>query len=275
MTSGHKGRLLRRGDNSLPLGYTRLAYIENGAAQWTYTDLTFGTGVIKMVTSASQCANPTYTINTYNNISSSSEYGQSFGLDHRAPNYVIIALKGISSSQFFFQQGNIATVELNAEEGYVVFNGVRRKAAPQTWEGPPIRLGIFTRATAQSYTWTQYQRSNPGSQIHELDIVAKYNGETKHSHFIPAMNSDGNTGFYDVVSGAFKTNLDKDNPASFIAGVNNLTQLYAVLAKLPDKTGQEQGALTIRLDAALQTDELRALIDARAEAKNWEITEAA
>lgn len=89
--------------------------------------------------------------------------------------------------------------------------------------------------------------------------------------FVPVVDVNGQACMYDLIRGrSFYGALETD----FIAGVETLAQLYALLAKLPDLTGQTQGTLTIRLDASLQTDELRALIDERGEAKNWEINEA-
>lgn len=97
------------------------------------------------------------------------------------------------------------------------------------------------------------------------------NGELKR-HVIPALAKTGRPCMYDLVS---KQTFYNAGTLEFIAGVDTLAQLYSLLAKLPDLTGQEQKTLTIRLDASLQTDELRAMIDERGEAKNWEITEAA
>ena len=88
---------------------------------------------------------------------------------------------------------------------------------------------------------------------------------------IPVIDRNGEACMYDTVT---KQAFYKIGSGAFAAGIETLAQLHSMLAKLPDKTGQEQGALTIRLDAALQTDEVRDLIDAKAAAKNWEITEA-
>lgn len=98
------------------------------------------------------------------------------------------------------------------------------------------------------------------------------NKEGDLCNLVPALDSAGVPCMYDRVSNTPKYNT---RSGAFIAGIETLSQLYSLLAKLPDLTGQEQKTLKIRLDAALQTDELRAMIDERGEAKNWEITEAA
>lgn len=102
-------------------------------------------------------------------------------------------------------------------------------------------------------------------------FVISEEGETMRD-FIPALTPDGEPCMYEKIAGKALLNVDSGR---FIAGVETQKQLRSLLAKLPDKTGQTQGVLKIRLDASLQTDELRAMIDERGEAKNWEITEAA
>lgn len=99
-----------------------------------------------------------------------------------------------------------------------------------------------------------------------------WDGGEKVIDFVPSLDVTGRPCMYNRASNKPYYNTGS---GEFIAGVETLKQLYSLLDKLPDKAGQETGVLTIRLDAALQTDELRAMIDERGEAKNWEITEAA
>lgn len=101
-------------------------------------------------------------------------------------------------------------------------------------------------------------------------------GGTPQADYIPCVDPSGRPCFYDLVSKRPKYCSTYNTLGDYYAGIESRKQLYSLLAKLPDKTGQDvPGELTIRLAAALQTDELRALIDEKAADKNWEITEAA
>lgn len=88
---------------------------------------------------------------------------------------------------------------------------------------------------------------------------------------VPALDSTGAPCMFDTVS---KKPFYNSGSGAFIAGVETQTQLNNLLYKLPDRTGQEVGTLSVRLADALQTPENEAKLDAML-AKNWEISQAA
>ena len=90
-------------------------------------------------------------------------------------------------------------------------------------------------------------------------------------NFIPALDPTGTPGMYDTVT---RKPFRNNGSGQFIAGVETQPQLDAVLRGLPDRTGQDVGTLTVRLADDLQTEENRVAMDAMV-SKNWEITEAA
>lgn len=58
----------------------------------------------------------------------------------------------------------------------------------------------------------------------------------------------------------------------FVAGVKDSAQLRTVLRKLPDRTGQDMGTLTLSIPAEANTPEMQALLDTTETQKNWELT---
>ena len=89
--------------------------------------------------------------------------------------------------------------------------------------------------------------------------------------FIPALDSTGTPCMYDTVT---RTPIYNSGRGAFIAGVEKQSQLTNLLRKLPDRTGQDVGTLTVRLADELQTPENESKLEAMA-AKNWEISQAA
>ena len=96
------------------------------------------------------------------------------------------------------------------------------------------------------------------------------NGELQRN-LVPALNPSGTPCLFDFVS---KTPFYNAGSGSFIAGIDNQAQLDNMIRKLPNRTGQAAGTLTVRLADELQTQENLAKLDAMS-AKNWTITQAA
>lgn len=88
---------------------------------------------------------------------------------------------------------------------------------------------------------------------------------------IPALDPTGSPCMYDTVT---RTPFYNSGTGAFIAGVATQKQLDAMLRKLPDRTGQDVGVLQVRLAEALQTQANEAKLDAML-SKNWEISQAA
>lgn len=88
--------------------------------------------------------------------------------------------------------------------------------------------------------------------------------------FVPTLDSSGTPCMFDTVTRKPFYNSGK---GSFIAGIDNQAQLDNMLRKLPNRTGQAAGTLTVRLADELKTSENLAKLDAMS-SKNWTITQA-
>ena len=89
-------------------------------------------------------------------------------------------------------------------------------------------------------------------------------------HLVPCLDTGGVPCMFDLTS---RKPFYNEGTGEFVAGVENQVQLNNLLSKLPDRTGQDVGTLTVRLADELQTPENEAKLDAL-RAKNWEITQA-
>jgi hypothetical protein len=89
--------------------------------------------------------------------------------------------------------------------------------------------------------------------------------------YIPALDPTGAPCMFDTVT---RNPFYNSGSGAFIAGIDTTAQLNNMLHKLPDRTGQDVGTLQVRLAEALQTEANLAALDAMV-AKNWEISQAA
>lgn len=97
--------------------------------------------------------------------------------------------------------------------------------------------------------------------------VSEY--ENVIANFIPCIDAGGLPCLYNTVNRKVLRNL---GAGGFVAGVDTLTQLEAVLSGLPDRTGQDGGELHLRLaDALYESAVASGIIEATATAKNWQI----
>lgn len=89
-------------------------------------------------------------------------------------------------------------------------------------------------------------------------------------HMVPVLNEQGQATMWDMIR---KVPLEKNKDGDFIAGIDTQAQFNNMLRKLPDRSGLEVGTLQVRLAETLQTEaNLEALNDMAA--KNWEISQA-
>lgn len=86
---------------------------------------------------------------------------------------------------------------------------------------------------------------------------------------IPVLDPTGEPCMFDLVSQQPYLNA---GTGQFIAGVKNTAQLRTLLRKLPDRTGQAMGTLTLSIPAEANTPELQELLDTTETQKNWELT---
>lgn len=95
------------------------------------------------------------------------------------------------------------------------------------------------------------------------------NGELQRN-LVPSLSPTGTPCMFDTVT---RKPFYNSGTGSFIAGIDNQAQLDNMLRKLPNRTGQAAGTLTVRLADELKTSENLAKLDAMS-AKNWTITQA-
>lgn len=277
MTSKLKNALLLGGKKELPAGYTRLAYLENSLGPC---------GI--------QVPCPEFYKSVFD--------VQVIGDEQKSVDGILIGFGGAQTRYGIIRAGEVVdgetrwtawggtsivvditvrhTVIHMMDNTYVIGTIYYRVLIPvkeiDEETGEETVSYLKTWRDIYAYGNTYYQPATFYQYFYNLPTriwgatLSSVTGENK-KQLVPAMAPDGTMGLFDVLQGGFHTNVGSN---TFVAGIETRKQLYSLLAKLSDLTGQETGVLTIRLDAALQTDELRALIDARAEAKNWEITEA-
>ncbi len=85
---------------------------------------------------------------------------------------------------------------------------------------------------------------------------------------IPAIAPSGRPCMFDTVT---RMQFYNSGTGQFIAGVQHAAQLRTVLRKLPDRTGQDMGTLTLSIPAEAYTPEMQELLDTTKALKNWEL----
>lgn len=101
-------------------------------------------------------------------------------------------------------------------------------------------------------------------------LEAKFSqGEQDACIFVPALDDTGVPCMYDLLA---RKACYNSGSGHFIAGVETMEQLDAVLRGLPDYTGQDGGELHLRLsDTLYEAAVTSGIIEAAATSKNWQI----
>lgn len=109
------------------------------------------------------------------------------------------------------------------------------------------------------------------SRDHKLFSFSARDKEGKPlRRFVPVVDEAGEACMYDFVT---KQPFRNSDSGAFTAGIDTLKQLQSLIKNLPDLTGQTADTLRICLGNDLRTEEVRAMINTSALAKNWEIIE--
>ena len=257
-------------DDRLPAGYTRVAYLESTGTEYIDTGYYVKRGdVIRFTVQYKKYINAgngfePYVIGNY-----------SFAFQ-----YVLYC---VNHSNDYEQGGWCVVKDLSAR--YIHPEGVKNydKIAVEWSEnglkenGRSVLLTAFSKISPDvEMSMSLFKRHARDGSFAAVGAAAKIfsfsveNTEKETVRYVPVLTAEG-PAFYDVVNRQTLYNL---GTGAFIAGIEKQSQLDAILRKLPDRTGQDVGTLTVRLSDDLQTEANRAALDAMV-AKNWEITEAA
>lgn len=264
------------GNNGLPSGYTRLAYLESTGTQFIPTNFSPEDGVCEIdcefqPLDISYNYHPFFgTVANENDLTSPLASRLEVGLGGSGGTLRFLAANSgwwISFSESpnlgYKYKVQVRNSRKPGETPELSINGAKQKMHLQ---GSTTQ---YIGYTSNFYIFATKATSNK-SKYKAFYIAVKYDGELVQN-FIPVLDPTGTPCMFDTVS---KTPFYNAGEGSFIAGVENQNQLEAMLRKLPDRTGLEVGTLQVRLAAELQTAENEAKLDAML-AKNWEITQAA
>lgn len=269
-------------DPVLPVGYTRLAYLESTGTQCIRPYLAVqGLSIYtKFKPMLGGAAYALYQATAAEGIFAKASSTNTIDENHLHYDTAITTSEGqVGCVMYNKPVGSITEGEVNVQDKYVLLK------VGETVLKKPINISVeFTYPNAEIALFCQntvYREAIWGEQAQFraiktqlFEFRAWYEKDSLARNFIPAVDAVGKPCLYDLVTKQPFYNF-KTSTTDFIAGIDTLKQLYYLLVNLPDLTGQaDPGELTIRLAENLQTDELRALIDARGEAKNWEISEA-
>lgn len=251
-------------DPELPSGYTRLAYLESTGSQHLETDVYIQTNCDLVIDWQRAHSAPNWFEIIHNNAPAGRRirWG-AYEADNPVRTWAY--LKSFVGDVRFPVASHLDRMYTQIQGNSVLINGLTctlgRNNFPPPYTPPDEPISLFTG----------YLRGGVREKARVWKCIV-WDGGEKVIDLVPALDVTGRPCMYNRVSNKPYYNTES---GEFIAGIESLAQLYSLLTKLPDLTEQTQGTLTIRLDASLQTDELRAMIDEKAAAKNWEITEAA
>ena len=269
------------GNGGLPVGYTRVAYLETPAAGGCIINTRLNVSRDVELAARSGLINTGYV----SFVCGANSYGDlGDGLNSRTLSGIILLNR---LTTFFRQRANWGSGSVSFErfadanphvwqvsDGRVSVDGEFVSQIEDEWipAVSPASIGIFGQINKKykdAVTPEMTLRNDGGSNSRCWWFRASSRGE--RVDFVPAVDAAGRAGFWDRCS---KTMFYTATGVEPVAGLGSQSQIAALLSNLPDRTGQAVGTLTVRLAEALQTEENRAAMDAMV-SKNWEITEAA
>lgn len=247
--------------NSLPIGFTPLAYIENRSKAFIKTE--------NKLYSDTELESEYFV-----GENSSYLYGALIGYSG-APYYLVFftANKG-SSVRFDYgntQEGalfpNIANSRflLNVSGRTAVFNNLTHN----TKQTKVSTSAITEFETSDTVYVLSGERSGAWCGKIKLYSLKGSRGGVPQFNFLPALDPAGVPCLFDTVS---RKAYGSVGSGHFVAGVETQKQLDAVLSGLPDRTGQDGGELHLCLsDTLYEAAVASGIIETSATAKNWQI----
>lgn len=252
------------GNDGLPAGYTRLAYLESTGTQYIDTALELTNNHSVELTSQM----------TKTDVSSCAIFGAQ--IEGNQQGYALSFYQQQISGYlawFFYKTTSVAIlasifpkIDVYDKVQISIDGGVLRI------NGQYITTGASGEFSSGKTCWlfARNSYSNPIAFYGKM-FNFKVNRDGLVLNLQPALDTTGASCMFDTVT---RKPFYNSGTGSFIAGIDTQSQLDKLLRRLPDRTGDTTGTLTVRLADALQTDANRAAMDAMV-SKNWEITEAA
>lgn len=257
------------GNDVLPAGYTRLAYLESTGTQFIDTGIELDDTVdasvkVNVLDGSALIPEEASLSGNFSDTEKALTLCWSDGTSHRVNlrfgnNFV----RPVDDASITYAEKGIPHVFRNNSTGYHV-DGELRWVWPNsnTWSTSNTFLFMVSSTNFAS----NYNAKN--ARWYNLTIIK--NGELAVG-FTPCLAPTGAPCMFDTVTRQPFYNF---GTGAFIAGIEKQEQLNNMLRRLPDRTGQDVGTLQVRLAADLQTAANEARLDAML-AKNWEISQAA
>lgn len=257
------------GGDLLPAGYTRMAYLESTGVQYLLTPLTGRSDTqieIKMQNLPLQTNAAMYLLGVNSRQYDTWSWG-AFGTLHENYGYLWTGGYGTAVYDIGLENGDRYDVHIySIKERQILSDGMTlrhdgwNRLTPIT--EPVVRHIILFGA---NYVTPRYFAGR----------IFWFKGSSEEDNvrcdYVAALDAKGRACMFDRVS---REPIYNSDGGDFILGVDTQQQLNSLLLRLPDRTGQEVGALQVRLAASLQTPENEAKLE-ELSAKNWEITQAA
>ena len=253
------------GDGGLPPGYKRVEFLENTGTQYLALPVAYGR------TSGFAVRYKVKPYPTYNYLSIIRYSGKFLNVGRIAGDSVtgIAASSSPSITAFVENNGKIFAAYNEYESGKI-------KVASQGEEKETDipHTPAYGETVTPLYLMAYDREANLGVFLPSLAHYSLYEarftlGPKLVNRFVPALDPTGTPCMFDTVS---KQAFKNDGSGQFIAGVKNASQLRTVLRKLPDRTEQETGTLTLSIPADANTPEMQELLDTTESQKNWELT---
>ena len=261
-------------DDGFPVNYTRLEYLESSGSQWMITDFVPNneSGVMaRYINNSGNSVHPIVTKET---------------VDGNKRGFSVATMRSVSSTTCVWgtqrdpaQHGPSTTAIIEGQTNY-------RNARTIIWSDRETKYSlkrfIKTDAVYPDYpSPLPYTPTVPfhfckdlwyGSNVNFKGklLEAKFSqGEQDVCIFVPALDDTGVPCMYDLLA---RKACYNSGSGHFIAGVETMEQLDAVLRGLPDYTGQDGGELHLRLsDTLYEAAVTSGIIEAAATSKNWQI----
>ena len=243
--------------DGFPVNYTRLEYLESTAGTYIKTGLTLNN---RSVVESSHYQTEAVSSAVYGARKGSSKSEIDMWAACTTVRWGIVV--GDDRSSFYEHSFARKTNMKHASHSSVfILNGVEYSKRYSVLEFETPELYVFAVNTDG-----KVEASSGTVKMLKFDVFQE---TSLVLQYIPALDETGTPCMYDTVN---KKLVYNSGSGQFIAGVETMEQLAAVLRGLPDYTGQDGGELHLRLsDTLYETAVASGIIEETATAKNWQI----
>ena len=250
--------------DGFPVNYTRLEYLESTGTQWMVTDFVPNNESGVMARYINNSGNSKHPISTKETVNGT-KYGIAVATMRNKS--TTTSVWGVQSDPANFQASTTAMIV--GKTNYL-------NSRERQWQNQETNLHLITKIGSLPYTPTvPFHFCKDlwyGSNVHFSGklLEAKFSqGEQDACIFVPALDDTGVPCMYDLLA---RKACYNSGSGQFIAGVETLKQLDAILCGLPDYSGQDAGELHLRLsDTLYEAAVASGIIEETATAKNWQI----